>query len=188
MSHHRPVHLLQRWLAIKPHVDAGHEISQSQDHDADKIAVQPQVGNILGVVDQGVIRCGGAKTEKGGEKEKSEYERLQRFRLGIYIFEGCENPDFCHQEYHSGYQMRIYIDGLIVEIQPARKTCFGRPGFRAVAMTDIIVVLVPLRNLVIGEELRDVAAEQAITFTGFPSLACGRVGKVGRNFKCQQWA
>ncbi len=72
--------------------------------------------------------------------------------MWVTSLEEAKDPDFCAQEENCGYQVRKYVDSLVVQIEPACKAGPHRSGLRTIAVADVFVVLLPFGDFVKGKK------------------------------------
>lgn len=93
-----------------------------------------------------------AETDRRAAQMERDDQIIPRGRLGIVARVGSIDEALADDRKDGGDQVAIYIRSLVVEVGPALDTGLDVVHDGAVSMADAIVVLVPGRNVVIGEK------------------------------------
>ena len=81
-----------------------------------------------------------------------DYHIVPRSCLRIVPWECFIHKAKAHHCENTGEQMAVYIGGLVMEICPALEAGLGMAHHGAVAMADVIVILVPRWDLIVRQK------------------------------------
>lgn len=134
-------------LAVKAHVQARHKRGHDEEGDADIVDADPEVGQLARVAEQGVV--GGGQAEAGGAGDEVDVEDGAVGEGGGGIAGGevageggvAEGGDD-----DAGYEVRVDVAALVVQVGPAAEAGRGGGEDGPVAGADVRVLAVPCRH------------------------------------------
>ena len=117
--HIGPIDILESRIAVETIIDAGNSRSPHQDHDSKIVELVAEPLHFWAMVADDVVGCRKDKTNRNAVEEGREDEDISWSREWIAQVQGLVGVDWCNEKDGCTNDVRVYIDGLVMDIAQA---------------------------------------------------------------------